>query len=69
MEAQFGYWPLDWIFYGRVLNRKISHLPERLLRIVYRESINLKRSFFHYSPQKYMKSGYRAIQNKIKSFK
>ena len=57
MEAQFGYWPLDY----RVLNRKINHLPERLLRIVYREGINLKRSFFHYSPQKYLKSGYRAI--------
>ena len=40
MEAQFGYWPLDWMFYGRVLNRKTNHLPERLLRIVYRESIS-----------------------------
>ena len=40
MEAQFGYWPLDWMFYGRVLNRKINHLPERLLRIVYRETIS-----------------------------
>ena len=29
IEAQFGYYPLVWMFHGRVLNRKINHLHER----------------------------------------
>ena len=37
-EAQFGYCPLVWIFHGRALNRKINHLHERSLRIVYKEN-------------------------------
>ena len=48
IEAQFGYCPLVWMFHGRVLNRKINHLHERSLRIVYRGSI----SSFHEFLQK-----------------
>ena len=40
MEAQFDYFPLVWMFHSRALNRKISHLHERSLNIVYRDSIN-----------------------------
>ena len=29
IEAQFGYYPLVWMFHGRILNRKINHLHER----------------------------------------
>ena len=29
-----GYCPLVWMFYGRVLNRKINHLHKRSLRII-----------------------------------
>ena len=43
--------------HGRVLNRKINHLHECSLRIVYKDRISSfpellqKGSFFHYSPQ------------------
>ena len=39
IEAQFGCCPIVWMFHGRVLNRKINHLHERSLRIVYKDSI------------------------------
>ena len=35
IEAQFGYCPLVWMFHGRKLNRKINHIHERSLRILY----------------------------------
>ena len=55
IESQFGYCPLVWMFHGRVLNRKINHLHKRSLRIVFvhHKFISLKRSLFHYSPQKH----------------
>ena len=37
VEAQFGCWPLNWLLNGRKLNRKINHIHERFLRIVYRD--------------------------------
>ena len=40
IKPQFGYCPLVWMFHGRVLNRKINHLHESSLRIVYRDSIS-----------------------------
>ena len=40
IEAQFGYCPLVWMFQGRVLNRKINHLHQRSLKIVYKDSIS-----------------------------
>ena len=40
IEGQFGYCLLVWMFHGRVLNRKIDHLHECLLRVVYRDSIS-----------------------------
>ena len=48
IEAQFGYSPQVWMFHGRVLNRKINHLQEWSLRIVYKGSI----SSFHELLQK-----------------
>ena len=41
IKAQFCHCPLLWMFHGRVLNRKINHLHERSLRIVYEDSISL----------------------------
>ena len=38
IEAQFGYYQLIWMFHSRELNRKINHIHERALRIVYRDS-------------------------------
>ena len=40
IEAQFGYYPLFWMFHGRVLNRKINHLHERSIGIEYKDSIS-----------------------------
>ena len=37
VEAQFGYCSLVWMFNGREINRKINHIHERSLRIVYRD--------------------------------
>ena len=34
IEMRFGCCPLVWMFYGRILNRKINYLHERSLRIV-----------------------------------
>ena len=48
IQAKFGYCPLVWMFSDRILNRKINHLRERSLRIVYRCSI----SSFHELLQK-----------------
>ena len=40
VEAQFGYCPLVWIFHGREINRKINHIHERSLCIIYRDYNN-----------------------------
>ena len=38
IEAHFGYCQLIWMFHARELNRKINHIHERALRIVYRDN-------------------------------
>ena len=38
IEAQFGYCQLIWMFHNRELNRKINHIHERALRIIYRDN-------------------------------
>ena len=48
IENQFVCCPLVWMFHDRLLNRKINHLQERSLKIVYKNSI----SSFHELPQK-----------------
>ena len=53
IDAQFGCCPLVWMLYGRVSNRKVNHLHERLIGNLYRDSIGS----FHVKS----KSGYRAI--------
>ena len=40
IESQFGYYPLIWMFHGRIVNKKINHLHERALRIVYKDYIS-----------------------------
>ena len=40
IETQFGYCPLIWMFHGRIVNKKINHLRERALRIVYKDYIS-----------------------------
>ena len=40
IEAQFSYCPLVWMFHGRLVNRKINHLYECSIRIVYKDSIS-----------------------------
>ena len=37
VETQFGYCLLVWMFHGREINRKINHIHERSIRIVYRQ--------------------------------
>ena len=36
-ESQFGYCPSVQMFHGRTVNKKINHLHERALRIVYKD--------------------------------
>ena len=38
IEAQFGNCPLVWMFRGGALSKKINHLLERSLRVLYRDS-------------------------------
>ena len=40
IESQFSYCPLIWMFHGRIVNKKINHLHERALRIVYKDYIS-----------------------------
>ena len=40
IESQFGYCNLIWMFHGRIVNKKINHLHERALRIVYKDYIS-----------------------------
>ena len=35
IESHFSYCPLTWMFHNRKLNRKINHIHERALRLVY----------------------------------
>ena len=37
VEAQFGYFPLVWMFHGRELNKKINHIHQRSICIVYKD--------------------------------
>ena len=40
VEPQFGYCPLVWVFHGRELNRRLNHIHERPLSIVYKVYIS-----------------------------
>ena len=40
IESQFGYCPLVWMFHGKIVHKKINHLHERALRIVYKDYIS-----------------------------
>ena len=37
IESQFSYCPLVWMFCSRTMNRKINHIHERALRLVYQD--------------------------------
>ena len=37
IESQFSYCPIIWMFHSRKLNRKINHIHERALRLVYND--------------------------------
>ena len=37
IESQFSYCPLIWMFCNRKMNRKINHIHERALRLVYND--------------------------------
>ena len=37
IESQFSYCTLVWMFYSRQMNRKINHVHERALRLVYED--------------------------------
>ena len=39
IESQFSYCPLIWMFCTRKMNRKINHIQERALRLVYEDYI------------------------------
>ena len=34
-ESQFNNYPLIWMYHSRTINRKMNHLNERALRVVY----------------------------------
>ena len=36
VESQFGYYPLTRMLHSRRANSKINHIPERVLRILYK---------------------------------
>ena len=38
IKSQFGYCPLIWMFHGRGVNNETNHLPERSLRIIYKDN-------------------------------
>ena len=38
IESQFSYCPLIWMFCSRKLNRRINHIHERALRLVYKNA-------------------------------
>ena len=40
IESQFGYCPLIWMLNGRIVNKKINHLDQRILHIVYKDYIS-----------------------------
>ena len=40
IESQFSYCPLIWMFCSRKMNRKINHIHERALRLVYDDYIS-----------------------------
>ena len=40
IESQFGYCPLIWMLNGRIVNKKINHLDQRVLHIVYKDYIS-----------------------------
>ena len=40
IESQFSYCSLIWMFPGRIVNKKINHLLERALHIVYKDYIS-----------------------------
>ena len=37
IESQFSYCPLVWMFCSRTMNKKINHIHERVLRLVYQD--------------------------------
>ena len=37
IESQFSYCPLVWMFCSRTMNKKINHIHERALRLVYQD--------------------------------
>ena len=39
IESQFSYCPLIWMFCSREMNRRINHIHERALRLVYDDYI------------------------------
>ena len=39
-ESQFGHSPLLWMFCSRGVNKKINHLHERALRIIYKDNVS-----------------------------
>ena len=39
IESQFSYCPLIWMFCSRTMNKKINHIHERALRLVYQDYV------------------------------
>ena len=39
IESQFSYCPLVWMFCSRTMNKKINHIHERALRLVYQDYV------------------------------
>ena len=46
IESHFRYCPLVWMFQGIMVNKKVNHLHETALRIVYKDYISFLKTFF-----------------------
>ena len=45
ITSQFGYCPLNWMFFSKRLNNKINSIHERALRITYADNISSFQEF------------------------
>ena len=76
IEAQFSYDQVIWMFHTRELNKKINHIHEHALRIVYRDNSSSftelpkkGNSVYLYSLQKHPVLSYQIVQSKTHYFK
>ena len=70
IESQFSYCTLVWMFCSREMNKKINHIHEKALRIVYDDYedtfenvLNKDKSITNHSPKEYSKCCHWNVQS------